>query len=85
MAYFGGLGYVLDSSGGPDILTETEVLAAGSLHGFLTGKHYTRYICENCAFLNRCNRLHTILAAVFHVLHFRSFLEVEGPKSRVTS
>ena len=44
MAYFGGLGYVLDSSGGPDILTETEVLAAGSLHGFLTGKHYNRYI-----------------------------------------
>ena len=43
MAYFGGLGYLLDGSGGPEILTETEVLAAGSLNGFLPGKHYNRY------------------------------------------
>jgi len=42
LAFFASLGYLLDGSGGPDILTETEVLAAGSLNGFLSGKHYNR-------------------------------------------
>ena len=44
LAYFGGLGYILDGSGGPELLTETGVLAAGSLNGFLKGKHYNRYV-----------------------------------------
>ena len=44
MAYFGGLGYILDGSGGQEILTETEVLAASSLNGFLKGKHYNSYL-----------------------------------------
>ena len=43
MAYFGGMGYILDGSGAPDVLTETGVLAAGSLNGFLNGKHFNRY------------------------------------------
>ena len=42
LAYFGVLGYLLDGSGGPQLLTETEVLAPGSLNGFLLGKHYNR-------------------------------------------
>ena len=42
LAYFASLGYLLDGSGGPDILTESEVLAAGSLNGFMSGKHYNR-------------------------------------------
>ena len=42
MAYFGVLGYFLDGSGGPEILTETEVLMPGSMNGFLKGKHYNR-------------------------------------------
>lgn len=42
MAYFGCLGHLLDGSGGPDILTESDVLALGSLNGFLSGKHYNR-------------------------------------------
>ena len=42
MAYFAVLGHLLDGSGGPQILTETEVLAPGSLNGFLLGKHYNR-------------------------------------------
>ena len=42
LAYFSSLGYLLDGSGGPDILTESEVLAAGSLNGFISGKHYNR-------------------------------------------
>ena len=37
------LGYLLDGSGGPDILADTQVLAAGSLNGFNLGKHYNRY------------------------------------------
>ena len=42
MAYFAVLGYYLDGSGGPEILTDSGVLAPGSLNGFLAGKHYNR-------------------------------------------
>lgn len=42
LAFFGALGYLIDSSGGPEMLTESSVLASGSLHGFLSGKHYNR-------------------------------------------
>lgn len=42
LAYFGALGYIIESSGGPEILTETDVLAPGSLNGFLSGRHYNR-------------------------------------------
>jgi hypothetical protein len=44
MAYFGALGYLVDGSGGPQILTYTEVLAHGSINGFLLGKHYNRLL-----------------------------------------
>lgn len=68
LAYFGCLGYFLDGSGGPNILTECEVLAPGSLRGFLLGKHY-----------NRCKRLHPLLAAAIQSLHFSVFLEKNEP------
>ena len=42
MAYFAVLGYFIDGSGGPEVLTENDVLAPGSLNGFLAGKHYNR-------------------------------------------
>ncbi len=42
MAYFGALGHILSCSGGPQILTDTEVLAPGSLNAFISGKHYNR-------------------------------------------
>ena len=42
LAYFGALGHFIGSSGGPEILTECEILASGSLTGFLSGKHYNR-------------------------------------------
>ena len=42
VAYFGSMGYLLDGSGGPEILTENSVLAPGSLNGFLNGKHFNR-------------------------------------------
>jgi len=40
MKYCAELGHIIDGSDSPDILTETEVLAPGSLNGFLSGKHY---------------------------------------------
>ena len=42
LAYFGVLGRFINSSGGPEILTEIDVLAPGSLSGFLSGRHYNR-------------------------------------------
>ena len=50
LAYSGALGHILDGSGGPYILTENDVLAPGSLNGFISGKHF-----------NRCKRLHPML------------------------
>ena len=44
LAYFGALGHFIENSGGPEILTESDVLASGSLNGFLSGKHYNRYV-----------------------------------------
>ena len=70
LAYFGCLGNFVDGSGGPNILTESGVLAPGSLRGFLLGKHY-----------NRCKRLHPLLACAFQSLHFNAFLEMYGPLS----
>jgi hypothetical protein len=56
--------YLLDGSGGPELLVEQDVLASGSLSGFLLGKHY-----------NRCKRLHPLLALAFQILHFQRFCE----------
>ena len=44
LAYFGALGHIVESSGGLEILTESNVLASGSLNGFLSCKHYNRYV-----------------------------------------
>ena len=52
MAYFNAIGKYIDESGGPYILIEAEVLASGSLKGFIKGKDY-----------NRCKRLHPLLSA----------------------
>ena len=67
LAFFGALGYILDGSGGPYILTENDVLAPGSLNGFISGKHF-----------NRCKQLHPLLSCAFGVLHFESFLAQHG-------
>ena len=42
MAYFGALGHFLDGSGGSTVMTDADVLAHGSLNGFILGKHYNR-------------------------------------------
>jgi len=63
MAYFGARGYILEELGGPQILTDTEVLAHGPLNGVLSGKHR-----------NRCKRLYVLLATAIQIMHFRKFL-----------
>ena len=71
MSYFGSVGYLIDSSGGPEILVDADVLASGSITGFLKGKHF-----------NRCKRLHLLFATALQVLHFKNFLEEFGPISQ---
>ncbi len=62
IAFFRALGKLIAESGGPTMLTETEVLSRGSLNGVLQAKNF-----------NRCKRLHPLLALAFEVLHFQAF------------
>ena len=64
MAFFKAIGKIVEESGGPKILTDSDVLAPGSLNDFLNGKHF-----------NRCKRLHPMLALAFEILNFQSFKE----------
>ena len=64
MTFFKALGKLIAESDGPDMLTETGVIAPGSLNGVLTGKHF-----------NRCKRIHPLLAFAFESLHFKAFLK----------
>ena len=52
------------------MLCDSEVLAAGSMRGFLSGKHF-----------NRCKRLHPLLSTALQILHFRRFTELHGTVS----
>jgi hypothetical protein len=72
MAYFATLGYILEASGGPDVLCNAEVLAQGSMNGFLSGKHF-----------NRCKRIHPLFATALRMLHFKQFIELNGPVPEV--
>ena len=54
------------------MLRATDVLASGSLNGYLSGKHF-----------NRCKRLHPILALAFEILHFLAFLKTYEGKDRL--
>lgn len=67
MTYFSCLGYILQSSGGADVLSTAGVLASGSVRGFIGGKHF-----------NRCKRIHPLFALALQVLHFRQFLQTHG-------
>lgn len=66
MSFFKALGKYIEESGVPFILTESLVLAEGSLKGFLCGTHY-----------NRCKRIHIIFSAALQLLHFRQFLQTK--------
>ena len=73
MAFFKALGKLIEDSGGPAMLTESDVVATGSLNGFLSGKHF-----------NRCKRLHPILGLALEVLHFQAFIESYDKKDELT-
>ena len=68
MTYFACLGHFLEASGGPQILSDNNILAQGSLNGFLSGRHF-----------NRCKRVHSLLATAIQIMHFRQFLQQHGP------
>ena len=74
MAFFKAVGKLISESGGPDLLTETGVIAPGSLKGFILGKHF-----------NRCKRVHPILALAFEILHFKAFLQACDFKEELLS
>ena len=64
MAFFKALGKLIEDSGGPTMLIETDVIATRSLNGFLSCKHF-----------NRCKRLHPILGLALEILHFQVFID----------
>ncbi|KAL4113704.1 hypothetical protein QTP88_017283 [Uroleucon formosanum] len=66
MAYFKAVGKFIDECGITYIMVESELLASGSVNGFITGKHF-----------NRCKRLYPIIALGLQILHFELFLEKE--------
>lgn len=47
-----------------NIIIGTELLASGSINGFITGKHF-----------NRCKRIHPLISLAITILHFRRFLK----------
>uniref|UniRef100_A0A6P7FRI3 Uncharacterized protein LOC114331907 n=1 Tax=Diabrotica virgifera virgifera TaxID=50390 RepID=A0A6P7FRI3_DIAVI len=63
MAYFHAIGKFIDECGLTTLMVEAELLASGSVNGFISGKHF-----------NRCKRLYPILYLTFHMLHFDQFL-----------
>jgi len=63
MCLFRAIGRFLAESGGPVMLTDSGVLAPGSLSGFIECYNY-----------NRCKRLHQMLALAFEILLFRRFM-----------
>lgn len=67
MAFFKAIGKFIDNCGISNIMVDSELMASGSINGFITGKHF-----------NRCKRLHPILSLAFSTLHFRQFLKVNG-------
>ena len=67
MAYFSALGHLVESSGFTEVLCSADVLAHGSVRGFIGGKHY-----------NRCKRIHPLFALILQILHFRQFIAQSG-------
>ena len=67
MAFFSSLGKNIKGSGGPRILSESSVVALGSMNEFPRGKVY-----------NRCRCGHIILSAAIHGLHLEQFFEHNG-------
>lgn len=66
LALFKGTGKFVDDCGLTSIMSNADMLAPGSVNGFVTGKHY-----------NRCKRLHPIMSLAVEIMHFRSFLKTK--------
>ena len=64
MCFFRAIGKVISESGGPSMLTDSGVLAPGSLRGFI-----------ECLSYSRCKRLHPMLALALETLLFRRFMK----------
>lgn len=64
------IGKFIDSSGLPKLMVDSELLAEGSLKGFLTGTHF-----------NRCKKIHPVAALSLKILHFKTFLKLYGEKT----
>lgn len=67
MAYFKAIGKVIMDCGLTNVMVQSNLLASGSVNGFLEGKHF-----------NRCKRLHPLMAVGLEILHFKSFLEMDN-------
>ncbi|CAH2228320.1 jg1066, partial [Pararge aegeria aegeria] len=64
LAFFNAVGTFIEDCGLSNIMTECELIANGSVSGFISGKNY-----------NRCKRLHSLVALALQQLHFEAFLE----------
>ena len=82
------MGYIAEFSGVPEILCHSEVLASGSMNGFLRGKpfidpdeHFNRNYNQKKRTKKKTKKkiqsssCHTAL----QILHFHRFLEMHGP------
>lgn len=67
MAYFKAVGKIIVDCGLTNVMIQSNLLASGSVSGFLEGKHF-----------NRCKRLHPLMALGLEILHFRSFLQLNN-------
>lgn len=65
MAYFKALGKFIDDCGLTHMMVESNLLASGSVNGFIIGKHF-----------NRCKRLHPLVSLGLQVLHIEQFLKI---------
>ncbi|CAH2096461.1 unnamed protein product [Euphydryas editha] len=63
LAYFKGVGKFIDECGLTHMMVESELLASGSVNGFISGKHF-----------NRCKRLHPIVSLGLQILHVEQFI-----------
>lgn len=64
MSHFKAVGKFIDGCGLTDIMVESELLAGGSVNGFITGKHF-----------NRCKRLHPLVSLGLRILFLENFLK----------
>ena len=63
LSFFGAIGTYINESGAEYLLTESGILAEGSLNGFIRGKYY-----------NRCSRIHETSAVVMERKLYEGFL-----------